>query len=96
VQANRDRLWPEIAEHLEDAGKTKGEPEDAFYAAWVESVVQQAIEALAAEYGRKADRLVRRGRRGSVRPACGVAGGVREYIGDGEFEQRRRAGGVSF
>ena len=53
VQANRDRLWPEIAEHLEDAGKTKGESEDAFYAAWVESVIQQAIEALAAEYGRK-------------------------------------------
>ena len=44
VQANRDRLWPEIVEHLEGAGKTKGEPEDAFYASWVESVIQQAIE----------------------------------------------------
>lgn len=50
VQATRQRLAREIADHLKELEEPRHEPIDAFYEAWVEDVVQQAVESLATEY----------------------------------------------
>ena len=53
VRAGRERLWRDVAEHVEALSQTRSEEVDAFYAAWVEDVIGQAVESLAAEYYRK-------------------------------------------
>jgi RNA polymerase sigma factor (sigma-70 family) len=53
VQAGRARLSRDVADHLEESARERGDQVDAFYAAWVEDLIQQAIEALATEYYRK-------------------------------------------
>jgi RNA polymerase sigma factor (sigma-70 family) len=50
VRANRQRLAAEVVEQLEAASRTRDEQSDAFYAAWAEDLLQQAVESLAAEY----------------------------------------------
>jgi DNA-directed RNA polymerase specialized sigma24 family protein len=54
IQANRQRLASEIAQSLQEPGETASEQADAFYAAWVEALVQRALESLATEYCRHA------------------------------------------
>jgi hypothetical protein len=39
-----------LADCLKELEDARNEPTDAFYAAWVEDIVQQAVESLAAEY----------------------------------------------
>jgi RNA polymerase sigma factor (sigma-70 family) len=53
VQAGRARLSRDVAEHVEESARAREEQADAFYAAWVEDLIQQAIESLATEYHRK-------------------------------------------
>jgi RNA polymerase sigma factor (sigma-70 family) len=53
VQANRQRLAGEIVDYLQQCGEAD-EPSDAFYVAWVEALVQRAVESLAADYCRHA------------------------------------------
>jgi len=53
VQAGRDRRLRDLAEQIDEAAHVTDEQADAFYAAWVEDVLQQTVESLAAEYGRK-------------------------------------------
>jgi RNA polymerase sigma factor (sigma-70 family) len=53
VQAGRERLQRELAEELNRWQRSGVEQTDAFYAAWAEDLVQQAVEALAAEYYRE-------------------------------------------
>lgn len=50
VRAGRDRLAREMAECVKELERAKQEQTDAFYAAWVEDVVQRAVELLAGEY----------------------------------------------
>lgn len=49
VQQGRQRLMPEVEEHLRRLNEERSESADDFYAAWVEDLLQRAIEALAAE-----------------------------------------------
>jgi len=53
AQANRQRLAREVADSLRRTDVTSDEQVDVFYAAWVEDVVHQAVESLAAEYYRR-------------------------------------------
>jgi len=50
VRANRRRLADDLAAHFRNAEQAADEHTDAFYAAWVEDVIQRAVESLAAEY----------------------------------------------
>jgi hypothetical protein len=50
VEANRQRLAGELADCIKELDGARNEQTDAFYAAWVEDLVQQAVESLAAEY----------------------------------------------
>jgi RNA polymerase sigma factor (sigma-70 family) len=50
VRAGRDRLAREMAECVQELERTKQEQTDPFYAAWVEDVVQRAVQSLASEY----------------------------------------------
>jgi len=50
VKVNRDRLARELAECLKRPESAKDETADVFYAAWVEDMVQRAVETLAGEY----------------------------------------------
>ena len=55
VKANRDRLARELAAYVKrpewvKSEWAKDETADAFYAAWVEDMVQRAVETLAGEY----------------------------------------------
>ena len=50
VRTNRKRLAGELADCVRELNDARSEQTDAFYAAWVEDMVQQAVEALAAEY----------------------------------------------
>ena len=54
VQANRQRLAREMVDYLKDPGEIAEEQADVFYSAWVEALVQRAVESLAAEYYRQA------------------------------------------
>jgi len=53
VRAGRQRLWRDVAEHVDGLSQTRSEEVDAFYSTWVEDVIQQAVESLAAEYYRR-------------------------------------------
>jgi len=50
VRANRQRLAPELVRKVEQSSRERDEQSDAFYTAWVEDLLQQAVESLAAEY----------------------------------------------
>jgi RNA polymerase sigma factor (sigma-70 family) len=50
VQEGRERLAHEIAQWLDQSERALQEQTDAFYAAWVEDVVQRAVQSLALEY----------------------------------------------
>lgn len=50
LQAVRDRFGRQLAEQLEGLNQAGEEQADAFYAAWAEDLVEQAVDALAAEY----------------------------------------------
>lgn len=50
VQANRRRLADDLAAHLRKSEQAADPHADAFYAAWVEDVIQRAVEALATDY----------------------------------------------
>ena len=54
TRANRDRLLRDLADWIQQSGPVEDPQADAFYAAWVEDVVGQAVELLAAEYYRQA------------------------------------------
>ena len=51
VRAGRQRILEEIAHDA--SGEDSGPIADAFYAAWVDDLVQRAVSALAADYGRE-------------------------------------------
>ena len=53
VRAGRQRMSAELIKRLEESSRTWDEQSDAFYAAWVEDVLQQAVESSAAEFYRK-------------------------------------------
>ncbi len=53
VRTGRDRLWQDLAQRIDELAREQGQHVDAFYAAWVEDVIQQAVESLATEYYRK-------------------------------------------
>jgi RNA polymerase sigma factor (sigma-70 family) len=53
VEAGRRQLAEDIRQHFEELADEKDRSGDAFYAAWVEDLVQQAVEAAAAEYYRQ-------------------------------------------
>lgn len=50
TRATRQRLAPELVRKVEEASRARDEQSDAFYAAWVEDLLQHAVESLAAEY----------------------------------------------
>jgi len=50
VRANRQRLSADVVRHIENSSRTNHEEYDAFYAAWVEDVLQQSVESLSAVY----------------------------------------------
>jgi DNA-directed RNA polymerase specialized sigma24 family protein len=50
TRENRERLSRELAEHIGQFCAVQDEQTDAFFAAWVEDLVRQAVESLAAEY----------------------------------------------
>jgi RNA polymerase sigma factor (sigma-70 family) len=52
VRAGRQRMSEEVVRRLEESSRTWDEQSDAFYAAWVEDLVQQVVESLAIEYYR--------------------------------------------
>ncbi len=49
VQSNRDRLFRKMLDELDRESLDRAEHVDAFYSAWVEDVLQRALESLAAE-----------------------------------------------
>ena len=49
-QATRQRRLRDLAEQIDTSDRASNEQVDAFYAAWVEDVVQRAVESTAAEY----------------------------------------------
>lgn len=53
VRAGRDRLARDLADHVEKLSQARDEQVDSFYAAWVEDLIQRAVESLATEYYRK-------------------------------------------
>ena len=50
VRATRQRLSEELVRQVEQSSRSRDEQSDAFYAAWVEDLLQQAVETLAADY----------------------------------------------
>jgi DNA-directed RNA polymerase specialized sigma24 family protein len=53
TEARREHLRGDVLRHFEAAESSSGQDDDVFYAAWVEEIVEQAVEALAVEYCRK-------------------------------------------
>lgn len=53
VRANREQRLRDLAEHFDRLNQASDEQVDVFYTAWVEDVVQRAVESLAADYCRK-------------------------------------------
>jgi RNA polymerase sigma factor (sigma-70 family) len=53
VRAGRDRLGREAAEHWVQGEVTDDQQAELFYAAWVEDLLRQAVESIAAEYYRQ-------------------------------------------
>jgi DNA-directed RNA polymerase specialized sigma24 family protein len=54
TRENRQRLGHELAQHIEQLQAMQDDQADAFYMAWVEGLLQRAVESLAAEYCRQA------------------------------------------
>jgi RNA polymerase sigma factor (sigma-70 family) len=52
VQASRQQRQRDVAEHQDRLNQASEKEADIFYAAWVEDVVEQAVEALATDYCR--------------------------------------------
>ena len=52
VQSNRDHLFRKMLDSFEREDQNNNDHVDAFYSAWVEDVLQRALESLAAEYYR--------------------------------------------
>ena len=50
VRTGRDRLARDLADHVEKLSLARDEQVDSFYAAWVEDLIQRAVESLATEY----------------------------------------------
>jgi RNA polymerase sigma factor (sigma-70 family) len=50
VAAGRERLQPGLLEHIRRQNEERNERSDEFYAAWVEDLLQRAMDSLAAEY----------------------------------------------
>jgi RNA polymerase sigma factor (sigma-70 family) len=53
VQVRREQQQEDLAEHLDQLSEATDKQVDAFYAAWVEDVVQQSVQSMAADYCRK-------------------------------------------
>ena len=53
VRASREQRLCDLAEHCDRLNQVPDEQVGVFYAAWVEDVVQRAVESLAADYCRK-------------------------------------------
>jgi DNA-directed RNA polymerase specialized sigma24 family protein len=53
IEKARDRLLPDLKEHFNGLGRQRRDEVDAFYAAWVEDLVQRSVESLAREYYRE-------------------------------------------
>jgi RNA polymerase sigma factor (sigma-70 family) len=53
VRASREERQQDLAEHLDRLNRPPDKHVDAFYVAWVEDLVQQAVKSLAAGYCRK-------------------------------------------
>jgi DNA-directed RNA polymerase specialized sigma24 family protein len=53
TRARRENARAEVAQHVEELAQASAENNDLFYAAWVEDIVQQAVDDLAIEYCRK-------------------------------------------
>lgn len=53
VRASREQRLRDLAEHFDRLNQVPDEQVGVFYAAWVEDVVQRAVESLAADYCRK-------------------------------------------
>jgi RNA polymerase sigma factor (sigma-70 family) len=54
VRAGRDRLSREAADYWTQPEATEDQQAEVFYAAWVEDLLRQAVEAIAAKYYREA------------------------------------------
>ncbi|MHC4399747.1 MAG: RNA polymerase sigma factor [Planctomycetota bacterium] len=50
VRTGRQRRSGDLARQVEQMSRARDDQSDAFYAAWVEDVLQRAVESLAAEY----------------------------------------------
>lgn len=50
VAAGRERLQPDLIEHIRRQSDERNERSDEFYGAWVEDLLQRAMDSLAAEY----------------------------------------------
>jgi RNA polymerase sigma factor (sigma-70 family) len=50
VREGRQRLLPDLLQHFRQLDETRSESSDDFYAAWAEDLLQQAVEAMAADY----------------------------------------------
>ncbi len=53
TRARREHLQAEVLQHCKNAADSAPQDDDVFYAAWVEEVVELAVEALAVQYCRK-------------------------------------------
>jgi RNA polymerase sigma factor (sigma-70 family) len=53
VRAGRDRLARDVADSWGQAETTEDQQTEVFYAAWVEDLLRQAVESIAAEYCRE-------------------------------------------
>jgi DNA-directed RNA polymerase specialized sigma24 family protein len=53
VWSGRDRFWHAVAEEVGLAKPAENDGTDPFYSAWVEDLIQRAVEALAGEYYRQ-------------------------------------------
>lgn len=53
VRSGREDRLADVAKHVAQQGRDSEEQADAFYCAWVEDIMQQAVESMAADYCRK-------------------------------------------
>lgn len=53
VRAGRERILTDLAGQFAEWQRLPDEQSDAFYAAWVEDVLERAVQSLAADYGRE-------------------------------------------
>lgn len=94
VRAARQRILNELLEELEHQPRPENEGDDVFYGAWVEDLIERAVQSLAADYGRqgKGDYLrVLYGRicEGLTIAQCGAALGLTSANVDNYFRHAR-------